>query len=370
MNRIRVAIVCFPAHGGSGKVAVELANRLDPEHHDVKLVCTKRPTGLAEPVPFVPVQVESYPLFEHAPYALAVGSELIRLAEGPGLDVIHVHYALPHAASALLARDAVRARSGRKLRIVCTLHGTDVTSVGPIAAYEPILRYSVGSADAITVPSVFLEREVRRQLQLPEGRLVHRIPNFVDAERFHPGPRFPRSGPLRLIHVSNLRPVKRVHDVLRAMARARRAMTLTVVGEGPERSNLEDHARRLGLSVTFTGRRDDIADRLREAEVFVFPSEIESFGLAALEASSCGLAVVASRAGGLPEVVEHGTSGLLFEVGDIDALAFHLDRLAEEDSLLLSLGEAGRQSARRFRPDVAVRAYSEIYRSLTLRDDS
>jgi N-acetyl-alpha-D-glucosaminyl L-malate synthase BshA len=370
VTRLRVAIVCFPGLGGSGRVAVELAGRLCAYHHEVTLVSSELPdgmrTGLPPSVRFSRVEVASYPLFEHAPYTLAVASQLVRLGRESGLDVIHVHYALPHAAAAMLARDTLQYEGKGRVPCVCTLHGTDVTRAGPIATYEPLLAYSVASCDAITVPSRFLEAEARARLSLPDSMAIHRIPNFVDAERFTPAASAaaPRLGPLRLVHVSNLRPVKRVDDVLEAMRRARSPTTLTVVGEGPERERLQARAQALGVDARFVGRRDDVPELLRSADAFVFPSDVESFGLAALEASAAGIPVVATRTGGVPEVIRDGVTGLLSEVGDVAGLAAHLDRLAADPELARRLGQAGRRLALEWSPEPAVAAYAQLYQSL------
>jgi N-acetyl-alpha-D-glucosaminyl L-malate synthase BshA len=320
--RLGIATVCFPSLGGSGVVASELAVGLAERGHDVHLVASALPSRVAgsRRLTFHEVTVPEYPLFEHAPYALAVASKLIALARRTHIDLIHVHYAVPHAASAYLARQALGAGAPR---VVVSLHGTDVTVVGADPRLVDVTAFSVRAADGVTAPSRYLEHEACSRLGLSDVN-IELLPNFVDTDRFTPPAARAARDAAVLFHVSNFRPVKRVGDLLEVLLRVRRELParLVAVGDGPERAGLEARAAELGLgeAVQFLGKRDDFVDLLREADAFVLPSETESFGVAALESLSAGVPVFAYRVGGLPEVVSDDV-GRLVEPYDVDALA-------------------------------------------------
>lgn len=379
---LSIAIVCFPSLGGSGVLASELAVGLSKRGHRVHVLASApptRPLPECERLSFHEVSVSSYPLFEHAPYALALASSIVEVATEQPIDVLHVHYAVPHAASAHLARQALGARAPH---LVTTLHGTDVTRIGSDPSYRAITRFTVEASDAITVPSAFLKAEAYRLLGIAADKPIDVVPNFVDTDHFAPpsvhdpvrllellaaagmdvseGP-----GPV-LFHASNFRPVKRVGDLFEVLARVRKHLParLLLVGDGPERPYAAQRARELGLAkhVCFLGRRVEFVEYLQHADVFVLPSETESFGLAALEALSTGVPVCGYRVGGLPEVVSADV-GRLVEPFDVGALAQSVLAVVGDPEKRATLGQAARARAlASFRREPAIERYEAIYR--------
>ncbi|HLL83255.1 MAG TPA: N-acetyl-alpha-D-glucosaminyl L-malate synthase BshA [Longimicrobium sp.] len=369
---LSVGIVCFPSLGGSGVVAAAQAVGLAERGHEVHLVARSAPPR-ALPLPrgltFHPVELPPYPLFESPPYTVALASKLIDVAREHRLDLLHVHYAVPHAVSAYLARQALGAQAPR---VITSLHGTDVTRVGCDPAYRSATVFSVAASDGLVVPSVFLQREAHRLLGLPEAMPVEVIPNFVDTERFSPAPDpAPPGGAPVLFHVSNFRAVKRVPDTVEVLARVRKHLpaTLVLVGDGPERRATDLRARALGVErwVRFAGRQEDFVGELRRASAFLVPSESESFGVAALEALSAGVPVFGYRVGGLPELVTPDV-GRLVEPLDVDALASAVVEVLGDAPLHASLRKAGRERAlAHFRAAPAIDRYeSYLRRILTL----
>jgi N-acetyl-alpha-D-glucosaminyl L-malate synthase BshA len=337
---LSIGIVCFPSLGGSGVIASELANGLAERGHRVHVIASARPSrALAEckRLLFHEVSVADYPLFDHPPYTLAVAAKITEVATGQRLDLVHVHYAIPHASSAYLARQALGERAPR---FVTTLHGTDVTRVGIHPDYQSITRFTVAASDGVTAPSDFLRREAYRLLGLHEDLPVEVIPNFVDTDHFAPAEQRDRSrfdelfagigrvgaaGPV-LFHVSNFRTVKRTADLMEVLRRVRERVParLILVGDGPERALAAQRARDLGIAdaVCFLGKQADFVDYLKHADAFLLTSESESFGVAALEAMSAGVPVFAYRVGGLPEVVAEHTGSLVepFDVATLSRL--------------------------------------------------
>ncbi len=379
---LSVGIVCFPSIGGSGVVATDLAAGLSRRGHRVYVAASGPPSRrlpTCERLFFHEVEVSSYPVLEHSPYTLAVASSLVELATEHRLDLIHVHYAVPHATSAYLARQVL----GRSApAILTTLHGTDVTQVGSDPSYLPITRFSVAQSDGISVPSEFLRREAYRRFGLSPDRSIEVIPNFVDTERFVPPETRDRGrfdelfaasecdraddgGPV-LFHVSSFRAVKRATDLIEVLAGVRRHVParLMLVGDGPERHRVMHRARELDVarSVCLVGVRTDFVDLLKHADAFVLPSESESFGVAALEALSCGVPVVAYRVGGLPELVSPEV-GRLVEPFDVGALTEATLELLTEGSLRDALGRAARLRAEAlYRLEPAIERYETFYR--------
>jgi L-malate glycosyltransferase len=371
---MNLAITCFPTFGGSGVIATEIGLAMARRGHRVHFVCAELPwrfDRFADNVLFHEVETRDYPLFDQSPYTLALTSKLVEVATWEKLDVLHVHYAIPHAVSAYLARQILGSRAPK---IVATLHGTDITVVGSDPSFLPVTRFAIESADAVTVPSKALRAETYDKLALSHSVPIEVIPNFVDCDVYSPGHEQRR--PL-IVHNSNFRPVKRVEDVVRVFAavRERTPCDLALIGDGPERSRAERLVHELGLqsNVRFLGKQRHFVEVLRQASVFLQPSAVESFGLAALEAMACGVPVVATRTGGVPEVV--GDGGLLAEVGDVPALAAAVEKLLIDESLREKMGAAARARAQsRFAlPQMIDRwqaCYAEVMASSTRRAPS
>lgn len=382
---LNVALVCYPSLGGSGIIASELGAGLAQRGHTVHIIASSHPSRAlpaCSRLSFHEVRAPNYPVFEQAPYTLALASTIARVVGEHRVDVVHVHYAVPHAASAYLARQALGAAAPR---FVTTLHGTDVTRVGADPSYQVITRFCVEASDAISVPSEFLRDQARRTLGVAADKRIDVIPNFVDVERFKPpalrdAARFgelfedPLPGPL-LFHVSNFRSVKRVTDLLEVLARVRRTLParLVLVGDGPDRPAAAARARRLGVqrNVCFLGKRSDFVDHLQHADAFLLTSETESFGLAALEALSCGVPVIGYRVGGVPAVVTEDV-GRLVAPFDLDALAAAVVSVVTEPGLRESLGDRARaRVVENFRREPALEAYERLYdRALAVRGES
>ncbi|MGH7585781.1 MAG: N-acetyl-alpha-D-glucosaminyl L-malate synthase BshA [Gemmatimonadales bacterium] len=370
---MKIGITCYPTYGGSGAVATALGLELARRGHEVHFITYAMPfrlRGYAERVYFheVETRMAHYPLFEHFPYTLALASKQHEVALRERLDLLHVHYAIPHATTAWLAREMLAAE--RPLRVITTLHGTDITLVGQESSFFAITRFSIERSDAVTAVSRYLADETRRAFGLPDMDIPV-IPNFVDLEEYRP----PQDGqPCAgiapeghkvITHISNFREVKRVRDVVRVFARIRRAMpaTLLMVGDGPEREPAEQEARDLDVAadVRFLGRLDQVANLLQATDLFLLPSQTESFGLAALEAMACGAPVVASRSGGLPEVIEDGVTGILEPPGSVEAMGRRGIELLRDEKQHRKMAAAALEVARRYSADAIVPGYEALY---------
>jgi N-acetyl-alpha-D-glucosaminyl L-malate synthase BshA len=369
---VKIGITCYPTYGGSGAVATELGLALAERGHEVHFVTYAQPfrlVGLHERVFYHEVEMEDYPLFEHPPYSLALAVALHDAARREHLDLLHMHYAIPHAASAFLAREMLAQE--RRIKIVTTLHGTDITLVGLHPSFRAITRFSILQSDGLSAVSQFLKDETIRHFSVPAPR-IEVIPNFVDTDTWrrdrepcHRSKLAP-AGQKIVMHVSNFRAVKRVLDVIEVFAKIRAQVNarLVLVGEGPERPRALERAGELGLGddVLYLGRHASVEELLACADLFLLPSASESFGLAALEAMSCGVPVVASEAGGLPEVVQHGVSGYLLPVGDVGAMAAAGIRILSDDGLRKRLSEGARAAAlERFSTKAIVPRYEALY---------
>lgn len=370
---MKIGITCYPTYGGSGAVATELGLLLAERGHEIHFVTYDQPfrlVGYRERVYFHEVEMANYPLFEHPPYSLALAVALHDAARKYQLDLVHMHYAIPHAASAFLAREMLK--DEHDLKIVTTLHGTDITLVGLHPSFQAITQFSILQSDGLTTVSEYLKRETVRDFAVPEERLEV-IPNFVDTELFRPGKEpcyraslSPGGEPI-VMHVSNFRTVKRVEDVVEIFARIRGRIParLVFVGDGPERPRAVRRADELDVRdhVTFLGKHASVDELLPCADLFLLPSETESFGLAALEAMASGAPVVASDAGGLPEVIEHGVSGYLLPVGAVDAMADAGVRLLTDEAHHAEIAAAARARAvERFTADTVASRYEALYR--------
>lgn len=374
---LRIGVACFSTFGGSGVVASEVALSLAARGHQVHVFSDDRPGRLgddSERLRFHPVAIRNYPQLKDSPYALALASAIACLSARERLDIVHAHYAIPHAISAYLARQTLLPDAPA---LVTTLHGTDITLVGSDPSFLPLTRFSIAASDAVTTPSAWLREATYQQLDVPRSVAIEVVPNFVDTVRFSPvgraraADRSPQH-PFVLVHVSNFRPLKRVQDVVRIFAEARRLLPaaplrLRLVGNGPERPGIEALVRELELQpfVRFLGDQVDLPALLRDSDLFLLPSETESFGLAALEAMACGVPVVASRVAGIPEVVADGESGLLAPVGDVAAMAGHVARLASDAAALTRFSAAARARAEsHFQPGPIVDRYEALYQRL------
>ena len=369
---MRIGITCYPTYGGSGAVATELGLELAQRGHEVHFVSYAQPFRLdhfRERVFFHEVEMEDYPLFEHPPYALALAVALHDTARKHELDLVHVHYAIPHATSAWIAHEMLGEDSD--LKIVTTLHGTDITLVGLHPSFQAITRFSILRSHGLTAVSEFLKCETVRDFTVPEQR-VEVIPNFVDTAVYRPGlepchrEALAHEGEKIVMHISNFRAVKRAEDVVSIFARltAKQPSRLVLVGDGPERPRVLMHADELGVRdrVLFLGKHTSVHELLSCADLFLLPSGSESFGLVALEAMACGAPVVASNVGGLPEVIEHGTTGYMFDIGDIEGMADAGLRIMGDDDHWRSLSEAGRALAEeRFSAEKVVPLYERYY---------
>ena len=371
-----IGIICYPTQGGSGIVATELGLELAARGHQVHFISYRKPFRLDRLYPnthFHQVEVNEYPLFDYPPYSLALTSKIVDVALRFGLELIHAHYAIPHAASAWMAQQMLPAGA---LPVVCTLHGTDITLVGQDPGYLPVTRFTLGHCQAATAVSDFLVEETRRVFG--EGLRVRRVYNFVDTEEFKPqrNPELRRCfadpGERVLLHVSNFRPVKCVPHVVEIFARvaARLPARLILAGLGPERNAAKEQVQELGLGgrVHFIGNQESIADLLSVADLFLLPSQTESFGLAALEAMSCAVPVLASRVGGLPELVEDGRNSYLCEAGDVASFAARAAELLGDGELYCRVAGAARETAvERFAIERILPQYVEIYEEVLRR---
>jgi L-malate glycosyltransferase len=374
-SSLRVGIACFSTFGGSGVVATEIGMALGRRGHRVCFLSDKPPVRLdpASPnVSYHPVEPLDYPLLAERSYALALSAKMIEVARGEKLDLFHLHYAIPHAVSGFLTRQVLGASSPK---MVTTLHGTDVSLVGSDPRVQPLAQFVVRQSDAITSPSRWLAEAAYQGLGLTRDVPIEVIPNFVDSDTFRPSDAHAGSGPkagqperLRVLtHVSNFRPLKRVEDVVRIFAAVRTEVPsrLDLVGEGPERSRMEALVASLGLGphVRFLGEQGDLIAILQQSDLFLLPSQTESFGLAALEAMACGVPVVASDVGGVSEVVVDGETGFLAAPGDVAGMAKHARRLLTDEDLRRQMShEARRVAETRFRLAPAVDRYEAVYR--------
>ena len=369
---MKIGIVCYPSYGGSGVVATELGYALGERGHEVHFISSARPFRLHrfhEQLFFHEVTDVNYPLFKYPPYTLLLANKIVEVANFVGLDVIHAHYAIPHSISAYLAKQMMT----RPLPLVTTLHGTDITLVGSFEEFNMLTRMALQVSDRVTAVSQALAKETENTFgTIDDGVKV--IPNFIDPKIYRPkeGPvtkcrdHFAPCGEKVLAHISNFREVKRVVDVVKIFALVEKVLPcrLLLVGDGPEMARVEREVTRLGLEskVQFLGKQESVLEILQMVDVFILPSEKESFGLVALEAMACGVPVVASRVGGLPEVVQHGKTGYLAEVGDIQAMSEGVLKLLTNDLLYKAFSKQAVAWARETFPvERAVKSYEAVY---------
>jgi L-malate glycosyltransferase len=343
-NIMKIGIVCYPTYGGSGVVATELGKGLARRGHQVHFITYRQParlTSFQENIYYHEVSSEDYPLFEYPPYDTALTSKLVDVIKYENLDILHVHYAIPHATVAYLAKK-ILLQEGRYIPVVTTLHGTDITLVGSNNAFAPVVAFSINKSDGVTAVSADLRVQTYKTFTI--DREIEVIYNFIDFDRFrktnkdHFKKAIAPNGEKILVHTSNFRKVKRVEDVIRIFQMVYKEVPckLLLIGDGPERQNLEALCREVGLchEVRFLGKQDAVEELLAVSDLFIIPSASESFGLAALEAMACQVPVISSNVGGLPEINIHGETGYLCEVGDVEGMAAHAISLLKDEEKL------------------------------------
>jgi N-acetyl-alpha-D-glucosaminyl L-malate synthase BshA len=366
---MKIGITCYPTYGGSGVVATELGKELAGRGHDVHFISYALPIRLTmnERIFFHEVEVLTYPLFEYPPYDLVLATKMAEVMTRYDLDILHVHYAIPHSISAYLAKKML---TDRVVPFVTTLHGTDITLVGNDRSYLPITRFGIEQSDAVTAVSEYLRRRTIEEFQVQ--RPVTVVPNFVDCDVYDRATdkslrrKFANDDEGILIHISNFRPVKRVEDVIAIFAEVRKKQKarLLMVGDGPERPKAEWLANTHGIAkdVLFVGKQNEMNRLLSVSDILLLPSELESFGLVALEAMACEVPVIATQVGGIPEVVSHGVDGFLYRVGDVSSMAEGCLAILNDPQLSSNMGKAAREHARNdFCASKIVVQYEDLY---------
>lgn len=368
---MKIGITCYPTYGGSGVVATELGKELAIRGHEVHFISYALPFRLnkyVENIVFHEVEMSSYPLFEFPLYSLALASKMVEVAEYEKLDLLHVHYAIPHASSAYLAKQMLKGKID--LKVTTTLHGTDITLVGLEPSFLPLVKFSIEQSDGVSAVSRFLKEKTITNYDINKD--IEVIPNFIDSELFKPSANgsfrkhIAPNGEKILVHTSNFRQVKRVPDTLRIFQQVRAELPakLVLVGDGPDRSECERLSRQLNIcdDVKFLGKQEALVDILNASDIFLIPSQSESFGLAALEAMSCGLPVVSSSVGGLPELIKHNECGFIAEIGDVDRMAkYVLDLLTNERKYELFSKNARERAVTKFDKSKVIPLYEAHY---------
>lgn len=368
---MKIGIVCYPTFGGSGVLATELGKALAVQGHEVHFISYNQPARLdffTENVFYHEVSILKYPLFEYAPYETALAGKIVDIVKTANLDVLHVHYAIPHASAALLAKMILK-EEGLNIPVITTLHGTDITLVGREATYEPVVSWSINNSDAVTAVSESLKKDTLEHFHI--RREIQVIPNFIDFNRFNKKPKehfkmaIAPNGEKIIVHTSNFRKVKRVEDVVQVFCLVNQKIPskLLMIGDGPERSHIEKLSREMacGDKVTFLGKQEAVEEILSVCDLFILPSESESFGLAALEAMACEVPVISSNAGGIPEVNIPGVTGYMSNVGDVNDMAANAIKILESEETLQQFKHNALQQAKRFDLDIILQDYIRLY---------
>ncbi|WP_353197832.1 N-acetyl-alpha-D-glucosaminyl L-malate synthase BshA [Parapedobacter defluvii] len=371
---MKIGIVCYPTFGGSGVVATELGKALAANGHQIHFITYSQPARLdffSENLYYHEVTISKYPLFDFPPYELALASKLVDVVRFEKLDILHVHYAIPHASAAFMAKQ-ILATYGIDIPVVTTLHGTDITLVGKDASYSPVVTFSINQSDGVTAVSENLREETLSHFDIK--REIRVIPNFIDLSRFNLQPRqhFKQAiapGDERvLVHTSNFRKVKRTTDVIRIFKKVQEKIPskLLMVGDGPERTAAEQLSRELGVAndIRFLGKQDAVEEILSVSDLFLIPSGSESFGLAALEAMACKVPVISSNTGGLPELNVDGVTGFLSEIGDVDSMAANAIHILEDCDRLQQFKEAALERAKDFQLANIMPLYEQYYQEV------
>lgn len=372
--KMKIGIVCYPTFGGSGVVATELGKALAEKGHKVHFITYSQPVRLdvfAENIFYHEVNVSDYPLFEYPPYELVLASKLVDVVKYEKLDLLHVHYAIPHASAAYMAKQ-ILATEGINIPVVTTLHGTDITLVGKDASFEPVITFAINQSDAITAVSESLKKETYEHFKITQE--IHVIPNFINLEQYSSAysisskRKYAPNGEKIIIHISNFRPVKRVEDVVKVFYKVRQEIPvkLLLVGDGPERHKIEALCRELGTchDITFLGKVKATEQVLSLADLFLLTSESESFGLAALEAMASSVPVVSTNTGGIPEVNINGYSGYLSNVGDIDDMASNAIAILSNEAKLNEFKKNALDQARKFELNKVLPLYEKVYEQM------
>ena len=367
---LKIGIVCYPTFGGSGVLATELGMALSEKGYEVHFITYEQPVRLNfhPNIYYHEVAVPPYPLFDFPPYETALASKMVNVIMNNQLDLLHVHYAIPHASAAYFARQILK-KEGLDIPFITTLHGTDITLVGRDQTYAPVVTFSINESDAITAVSGNLREETFKSFKIEKE--IEVIPNFVDIARFHRTDKdhfkimLAPNGERILAHVSNFRKVKRVEDVVRVFAKVREAIPckLLMIGDGPERQAAEDLCRTLRVDhdTRFLGKQENINEILNITDLFILPSQSESFGLSALEAMACGVPVISTNSGGLPEVNIEGQTGFLSNVGDVENMSEHAIYILSDDARLKTFKAAALQHARNFDKKDIIPMYEDLY---------
>jgi N-acetyl-alpha-D-glucosaminyl L-malate synthase BshA len=367
---MKIGIVCYPTFGGSGVLATELGMALSAKGHEIHFISYQQPVRLSfhPNIYYHEVAVPTYPLFDFPPYETALASTLVHVITNNQLDLLHVHYAIPHASAAYFAREILK-KEGRDIPFITTLHGTDITLVGKDQTYAPVVTFSINESDAITAVSSNLKDETYKFF--PIEKEIQVIPNFVDTSRFHQTDKnhfkkmLAPDGERILAHVSNFRKVKRVEDVIHVFEKVRQAMPskLLMIGDGPERQSAEELCRSLSIcnDIRFLGKQEQMDEILSITDLFILPSQYESFGLSALEAMACGVPVISTNAGGLPEINIEGKTGYLSAVGDIEDMSRHAIHILSDDDVLQEFKDNAIEHARTFDKSQIIPIYEQLY---------
>jgi N-acetyl-alpha-D-glucosaminyl L-malate synthase BshA len=371
---MKIGIICYPTYGGSGVVATELGKALASVGHEVHFITYTQPPRLdffSENIFYHEVSVASYPLFEYLPYESALASKMVDVTVNEQLDLIHVHYAIPHASAAYLAKQILKYK-GIHVPVITTLHGTDITLVGRDPSFEPVVTFSINESDGVTAVSESLRDDTYSSFEILSN--IEVIPNFIDLQRFQKQPKehfklaICPNGEKLLMHTSNFRKVKRIEDIIQVFAKVQKQVPskLLLVGDGPERSGIEALCRDLGVSsdVRFLGKLDTIEEALSLADLFFLTSEKESFGLAALEAMACEVPVISSDAGGIPEVNIHGVTGYVSKIGDIDDMVSNTVKILTDEPLHMQMKANALARAKDFSLEKILPMYERYYEKI------